>query len=222
MAKKGTRQWGATGVGYPTTPYLSADARQQIEQFFKDLNVRVSNPDAFFDTLANAIGFFKENVKLREKSRPAAVRENLRLALARALALNDALNKLDGNSRRLLGEVAQGRIDSIFGNIQTVILVLNKARTLADDYPSAGNLPEPHRLFLAVDVADAIETFLGAPVTTTKTGLFVAILEVALTVATGKEAKAVHELARKAIKYKYKVKRNGQGGLIEYVPPPKT
>lgn len=213
-----TRKWGATGVGDPATRRFSLGTREQIEQFLKDRSIEVADPDGFFDALAGAIGLFDTLVRLRKESRPAAVRKNLGHATDAALGLHDALNELDGNSRQLLGEVVQGGIHSLYDNIKPVIRALQRALRLAGDYPCVGDLPEPHRFFLAADVADAIETYLGIPATSTKSGIFMAILESVVTEATGKEAKAVHELARKAVKHK--VKRKGLGGLVEYVPPP--
>jgi hypothetical protein len=175
--------------------------------------------DAFFRALANGIGVFDMLRRLREKSRPGAVRKNLLRAKTAALRLNEALNDLDGNSTQLLAEVVQGRIGSPFDNVCQVILALDRALGLANDYPSSGNIPEHHRLYLAADVRDAIKTYLGIPAKCTKSGIFVAILESVVTEATGTQAKAVHELARKAVKHKVKMK--SPGGLVEYIPPPK-
>ena len=235
MVKKCKRQWGATGVrgrveqirpyvfevsaDASITARLSPDRRTQIEQFLKDRSIEVADPDSFFDALADAIGLFDRGKWLRSKSLPAAVRKNLVHATDSALGLHDALNELDGNSHQLLGEVVQGGIHSLYDNIKPVIRALQRALRLAGDYPQGGgDLPEPHRFFLAADVADAIETYLGIPATSTKSGIFIAILESVVTEATGKEALAVHELARAVIKHK--VKRKRPGGIIEYVPPP--
>ncbi len=235
MVKKCKRQWGATGVrgrveqirpyvfevsaDASITARLSPDRRTQIEQFLEDQSIEVADPDGFFDALAGAIGLFDWGKRLRGKSLPAAVRKNLVHATDSALGLHDALNELDGNSRQLLGEVVQGGIHSLYDNIKPVIRALQRALRLAGDYPQGGgDLPEPHRFFLAADVADAIETYLGIPATSTKRGIFIAILESVVTEATGKETLAVHELARAVIKHK--IKRKRPGGIIEYVPPP--
>ena len=180
----------------------------------------MSDPDDFFGALADAIGRFESGKLLREKSRPAAVRENLRRAEAVALRLNDALNRLDGNSRQLLGETVPGGIRSLFSHAKEIILPLKKALLLADEYPEGGALPDSGRYFLAADVKDAIETHLDVPAKSTKEGLFVAILDVVLGEATGKTVKAVHELARAVIKHKVKTKH--PDGTIEYIPPPKS
>ncbi len=234
MVKKCKRQWGATGVGgrvEKIRPYvfevsadasitarLSPDARTQIELILNDQSIAVPDIEGFFGTLANAIGFFDWGKRLREKSRPAAVRENLRRAEAAASRLNDALNRLDGNSRQLLGETVPGGIRSLFGHVRGIILPLKRAVLLADEYPQGGALPEPHRYFLADDVKDAIKTHLGIRATSTREGLFVEVLDAVLEEATGTPVKAVHELARAVIKHK--VKRKRPGGIIEYVPPP--
>ncbi len=242
--KKYKRQWGATGVGghvKETRPYVfevSADAsitarlspgvREQIELILNKRSIVVPDTEGFFGTLANAIGLFDWGKRLREKSRPAAVRDNLRCAEAAASHLNDALNRLDGNSRQLLGETVPGGIRSLFGHMREIILPLKGAVLLAKEYspkggalrepPKGGDLPEPHRYFLAADVKDAIETHLDIRATCTKKGLFVEVLEVVLEEATGKPVKTVHELARAVIKHK--LKRKDPDGIIEYVPPP--
>ncbi len=204
-----TRQWGATGVEVPATPRLSPGTREQIEQFLKDRSIEVADPDAFFDALAGAVGFFDWGKRLREKSLPAAVRDNLRCAEDAALLLNDALNRLDGNSRQLLRETVPGGIRSLFGHMREIILPLKGAVLLAGEYPQGGGLQEPHRYFLADDVKDAIETHLGIRATSTREGLFVGVLDAVLEEATGTPVKAVHELARAVIKHKVKRKRRG-------------
>lgn len=235
MVKKCKRQWGATGVrgrveqirpyvfevsaDASITARLSPDRRTQIEQFLKDRSIEVPDPDSFFDALADAIGLFDWGKWLRSKSLPAAVRKNLVHATDSALGLHDALNEFDGNSRQLLGEVVQGGIHSLYDNIKPVIRALQRALRLAGDYPQGGgDLPEPHRFFLAADVKDAIKTHLGIRATCTKNGFFVEVLDAVFEEATRKPVKAVHELARAVIKHK--VKRKRPGGIIEYVPPP--
>ncbi len=235
MVKKCKRQWGATGVrgrveqirpyvfevsaDASITARLSPDRRTQIELILKDRSIEGADPDGFFDALADAIGFFDLGKRLRGESLPAAVRKNLVHATDSALGLHDALNELDGNSRQLLGEVVQGGIHSLYDNIKPVIRALQRALRLAGDYPQGGgDLPEPHRFFLAADVKDAIKTHLGIRATCTKKGLFVEVLDAVLEEATRKPVKAVHELARAVIKHK--VKRKRPGGIIEYVPPP--
>ena len=202
------------------TARLSLDARGQIEQFLKDRSIEVADPDGFFDALAGAIGLFDLGKRLRGESRPAAVRKNLRCVEKAALLLNDALNRLDGNSRQLLDETVPGGIRSLFGHMREIILPLKEAVLLAKEYPKGGNLPESHRYFLAADVKDAIKTHLGIRATCTKNGLFEAVLEAVLKEATRKPVSAVHELARVVIKHK--VKRKRPGGIIEYIPPPKV
>ncbi len=235
MVKKCKRQWGATGIGgrveqirpnvfevsadASITARLSPDAREQIETILNGKSIAVPDTEGFFDALAIAIGFFDLGKRLRGESLPAAVRKNLVHATDSALGLHDALNELDGNSRQLLGEVVQGGIHSLYDNIKPVLRALQRALRLAGDYPQGGGaLPEPHRFFLAADVKDAIKTHLGIRATCTKEGFFVKVLDVVLEEATGKEALAVHELARAVIKHK--VKRKHPGGIIEYVPPP--
>ena len=236
MVKKCKRQWGATGVGgrvkqirpcvfevsadASITARLSPDAREQIETILNGQSIAVPDTEGFFDALAGAIGFFDWGKRLRGKSLPAAVRKNLRDAEDAASLLNDALNRLDGNSRQLLRETVPSGIRSLFGHMREIILPLKGAMLLADEYPQGGALPEPHRYFLADDVKDAIKTHLGIRTTSTRKGLFVEVLDVILEEATRKPVKSVHELARAVIKHK--IKRKRPDGTIEYMPPPNT
>lgn len=217
-----TREWGASGVGKLDAVELSPDTREQIKQILDTQSIKVADLDGFLNALADAIAFFKAQVKMREESRPAAVRRNLKRAHDAALKLNDALNKLDGNARQLLARVPEGDIHSLYENVGAAITALAKAQKLANEYPGqfGGNIPANHRIFLAADVADVIDSYLGIKPTTTKEGLFQAILEVVLEEATGREVKAVHALVRRTLSNN--VKRKIPDGTVEYVPPPKA
>ncbi len=179
--------------------------------------VHDKDQEKFFEALEMGIFRFKAYKEIGEKSRPSAVRENLNGARRLAERLYVSLQSLDGNSRQRLDQAQEGGTRSLQAATANTISALDSAIQLANEYPRAGRLPEPHRIFLAADVADAIGTHLGVKPTATKEGLFSAILGAVLTEATGKKSEAVHELARTALSYDVKLKY--ADGTVEYFPP---
>ncbi len=216
-----TREWGATGGGIPRKLSLSDATRMQIRYILKG---RVEAPDQFFEELEEAIGRFHTHRDIAKRSRPAAVRENLKTAQKAALSLNSKLNALDGNSRQLLDEVVVDGVRALQGeHLAKIIFAISKAQKLAASYRAsgyrkAGRLPETYRVFLAVDIAFALEHYLEVEPTTTKDGLFVAVLEVVMAKATGRRDATVHQLAKRALSsWERKAHHDG---TVEYVPAP--
>ncbi len=214
-----TRMWGPTGTFVPEDAELSSDAREQINQFILDHGHSVSDPDAFFAELDKALSQYKGFARFRQEGVPATAKKNLEKAAKISKNLNAHINDLDGNSRQLLDEAAEGELEGFRFHLSRVVLDLNAALRLADEYPQGGGrLPEPHRIYLAADVADAIEQFIHVPCTSTQDGLFVSILESVCTEAFGKKDPDVRGLARKALSYPVKIKN--ADGVVEYRPPP--
>lgn len=206
------RTWAPTGVTSLVPESLDKETRKQIETDLKSRNIKAA--ECFFDALSEAISFYKSNKELAEKSKSAAARENLEKAGKLALSLMEQLNKLDGNSCQLIGEVTSGGVLSLRNNVGTIVCALRDAHHSADGYPKSGALPDSARLLLAVDIADAILTNLKSRPTTTKEGLFESVLTIVLATATGRKPEAVHELARRALK----VEKKKSVGLTEYIP----
>ncbi len=133
--------------------------------------------------------------------------------------LNAHINDLDGNSRQLLDEAAEGGLEGFRSHLSGVVLALHEALRRAEEYPKSGRLPEHHRIFLAADVADAIKQFIHVLPGPTRGGLYFSILESVCTEAFGKEAPPdVYRLAKKALSYPVKIK--SADGVVEYCPPP--
>ena len=216
-----TRMWGPTGTFVPENAELSLDTKEQINQFILDHGHSVSDPDAFFDELDKALSQYKGFARFRQEGLPATIRKNLKKAAKVSMDLNAHINDLDGNSRQLLGQAAEGGLEGFRSHLSGVVLALHEALRRAEEYPKRGRLHEHHRIFLAADVADAIRQFIHVPPAATRGGLFVSILESVCTEAFekfGKEGPDVYGLANKALSYPVKIR--SADGVIEYCPPP--
>ena len=223
------RPWAPTGVQNFIREKLNLDAKEQIkliiEKHFVEYDKKdkpsASDLDAFFGELDEGLSRFKTYANFRQKGLPATIKKNLRKARKTSRNLADRINYLDGNSRELLDETAENGFHGFMSRLSSVILDLNRALLLADEYThKGGRLPEPHRIFLAADVADAIKTFLHAPAEQAVSGLYVSILEAVCAqafVTKTDNGPDVSELARKALSYPVKIRT--AGGLFEYLPP---
>ena len=218
---------------------LGKDAQARIAGILSDAPRSEPGAPSFWEFLANSIGRFDALQEWSHRSRPAAVRAGLRKAYDAAQRLNKALNALDGNSRALIDEAVPGGILSLQGgdyrtepdgsivrltqgHLHAIIEGLAGAAKLAREYhgggpKKAGRQPQPYRAFLAADVAHALESYLKVKPTSTKDGLFVAVLEAVISDATGTTDPAVHELARRVLASR--VRSELGGGMVEYIPP---
>ncbi len=115
------RDRGATGVGVLGREVLKSGGREEIELHLRKHGVRNTDLNDYFLALDNAIKRFHVNKGLAKKSSPAAVRKNLKRALARALKLNDGLNELDGNSRQILKNTFRGGVNALYASLAQVI-----------------------------------------------------------------------------------------------------
>ncbi len=216
-----TRTWGPTGIFVPEDAQLSSDDREQINQFILDHGHSVSDPDAFFAELDKALSQYKGFARFRQEGLPATVRKNLKKAAEVSRNLNAHINDLDGNSRQLLDQAAEGGLEGFRSHLSGVVLALHEALRRAEEYPKRGRLTEHHRIFLAADVADAIWQYIHVLPVPTRDGLFFSILESVCTEAFekfGKEGPDVYGLAKKALSYEVKVR--SADGVVEYCSPP--
>jgi hypothetical protein len=211
-----SREWGPTGVSDFQPVVIDVNEKKNITYQLNCLEVEVGadNLDLFFDDISMAAGFFVSGKNLSLASRPAIVRENLKLAKEAAFQLNDRLNCLDGNSRQLISEsLGKSFVELQDVHLREIISALCDASHEADEYPTKGRLKEHHRLYFAIDVAHAIKEHLGQKPTSTKDGLFESILIILLTYLTNTEVTSVHDLVRRALKSQ-KIQNRG---LTEYV-----
>ncbi len=214
-----TRMWGPTGTFVPENVELSSDAKEQINQFILDHEHSVSDPDAFFDELDKALSLYRGYTRFRQEGLPATVRKSLKKAAKVSKDLNAHINDLDGNSRQLLDEAAEGGLEGFRSHLSGVVLPLHEALRRAEEYPKSGRLHEHHRIFLAADIADSIKKFIHVLPVPTRDGLFFSILESVCTEAfEQKEPPDVYGLAQKALSYRVKI--TSAEGVVEYCPPP--
>lgn len=196
------RPWGLTGIGrLSPTLELSDQIRQHLTYELGRWGIK---PDKeFFDALKESIGAFISLRDLSEKSSPAKVRGNLRVAIDAALKFNDSLNQMDGNSRQLVEEASGKGVGELQRKLEKILLALHEARHLANEYPKSGRNVEFDRLWLAESVARAIRDHLKCEPTATKEGVFESVLTIVLedpAINKGKPVKSVHDLARRSVK----------------------
>ena len=167
---KARRQWGSTGVFDFQIFRINSTTKQNIcDHLHAEFQIEVKRPDAFFAALDMACAMYKSGLDLAKLSSPGKVKSNLNAAIEAAVKLNDKLNNLDGNSYQLLRKIEGGSVDCLKEHFLSIFTALSEASHLAAEYPK-GRRYEFHRLYLAVDVADAIRAHLGVEPTTTKEG----------------------------------------------------
>lgn len=208
------RDWGATGVE-TVRPFKFEEAdRRAIEEVLRAKGVAAES--AFFEALERAIAGYRASRLIAEGSSPAATRKQLVEALNAAHRAEQLLARLGGNAASLLGEASGRAFPEYLRQTEELVDALTDAQRLADEYPQRGRLKDDARLYLAVDVADAIYNHIGKRPTSTKGGLFAAVLERVLFAVFGSEPEHVHGLIDRALKAERIVQ---PGGLIEYQRP---
>lgn len=192
-----SRKWGMNGVTALDKVTIDQNTCDQIRLQAK--HHRISQvPEEFFGDLVDSIAQFNACCALKEASKPATVRKNLKEAIKAALILNDKLNRLDGNSRLLLDEAGMPLGSLQHSELNSILTALSNAAKLAREYGNA-RLNDAGRVILATGVARAIERHLGKKASATKEGLFESMLAITLKAATGVETKDVHDLACRAV-----------------------
>jgi hypothetical protein len=208
-----SREWGATGVFESFPPRLSDDSKEYILALVVRCGATLQDRERFVGEIAEAIGRYDAHANERNRSKPSAVKANLKRAIEAASTLLAALHNLDGNSRMLLREVGMKRMQTYQRQTARMFRALSEAYNRAGEYPRS-RLMEHHRLFLAADVADAMRRHLKIEPTLTREGLYEAMLEIVLKDATGKAVNATHGLARRALQKV--VKWEVEGGPTGY------
>jgi hypothetical protein len=209
-----TRAWGATGVDAPRPESLSDVVKEHIDQELRRFDC--SPTSGFYEALSLAIAVYHSHKAVAKHSSPGQVRATLKKAQSAATKLQDAMLGLDANSWQLLREAGFDPV-LLRQHAGEIKAAFDLAPELAKSYPSAGALPDDARVYLARDVADALQTHLSIKPTTTKSGCFDSVLSIVLEEATEKQVNATHELMPLALS----MAKTQSGGLTEYQRSPK-
>lgn len=216
---KNNRPWlGETGVASWGKPRLKNSSSKQIGLLIKEFEVSPSDAKPFLKELAQNIGNYDARLKLREASKPAEVRKNIKSARSALKDYSQSLARLDGNSWQILNEYDANSQAVLRGHISYAMELFNSANKEAQSLPKRGALPDSSRLYLAVDVAYAVRKLLHSRMRKKRGGvtLYNNVLAVVLMEANGVEANDVSRLARLARKA---VKDGRPDGVVEYLLP---
>lgn len=219
------RKWGASGI--PKLPHadLKPATKQQILEVLRAKGVDVADMDGFLAALDGAAALYYDVKEVHENSLPSVVRRRLTRLRDAAKEMIEAINDLDGNSAQLLNEIVPGGSGVLQADALPVLQASEKALFLAGQYVIGSEQPrqkqgkpaQDYRLFTAVEVAHAVEVFCRERPKVTKNGLFSNILSIVLEDVTGKEVKAVHDLAARALTPG--IRRVSSDGIVTFVPP---
>jgi len=209
--------WGPTGVIQLPPHTIKKVTREYLTAVVKTANRKPADLEAFFEDLNTAIRFYKGFKRLRQETRPQAVRQNLKRARDHSARLMQSLNDLDGKSRQIIsGMNEQSEFSRLLESAGQNWELLSRAYRRAQMGPRqrSGRLVEGELDNLAADVADAIKSRLKCKLGAAREGLFHSVLQIVLKEATGIARSPTQALLRRAINNPTK-SRNSEG-LIEY------
>ncbi len=188
------RTWTPTGVASSLSGDPSFDTLlvKQITTYLSSKGVKVT-PD-FFEDIYTAVAVFYSAREMYQKSKPGAVRENIALSLDRTQRLNQSINHLDGNSRKLLN----GQVGVIYAHIREINNILQEAKVKANEYPKHGRLKDFPLETLISDIGEALKE-LGVKLTVYKSGMFHEVVILVVQEVTGKAVEDLHTQLERAI-----------------------
>lgn len=193
-----------------------------ISKFLKDEKSKIfleepisdaSKMRAFLKSLDDSVGIFHAVNNISEhSSKLNEVRARFRKIQNTAMILHTNLADISTGERLFLGEEICTLFDTLKADSIKAAQLLRIPRKAASKF-KAGRRPVSYStLHMAAHVADAMRHDLEIVPTSTKSGLFIELLEVVYEAATGKEPKALHSLAPRALKVG--VTRNSDGTII--------
>jgi hypothetical protein len=191
------REWNPLGAGDFKPVPLSKNTKECIQIELNRFGADISNIQSFFSEIEYSIARFKAINKIKDDSKPSAVRKNLNSAYESALVLNKSLSHLDSNSWLLLSQNINGGVGALNEHLMAIIDALAQALHAADDLPKKGRLHDHARKELLRDMCILFKK-QGIEPLTTKEGLFSNVLSKVLEEATGKPVSAIHDLVSKA------------------------
>ena len=197
-----TERLGPTGVGALTTG-LQSEVLAHLREIAWPGAPDTTALNAFVAALDEAAMAYRIAETLRDTSRAASVRAELAALRAAFLRLVDRVNGLGGLSRQLLyTEGSATARDNMHAALDTLAAQIAAARARAAAMPAGG--PQSRRfarLYLAIDVARAMRSHLQLEPTTTRGGLFEALLKTLLeALIPDTDDPSVRDLMRDALK----------------------
>jgi len=154
----------------------------------------------FLRSLDDSVSIYHAAINIAEDSLPSNVRENIRAIRYDASALLGRLTDLNVSTRIFIGEETCALIEKLSADCLTVHKLLSMPAKQINQYVSGGRPIEYSTLQMSTHVARAMRQKLEIAPKSTKTGLYLQILEVIFEAATGREPTALHDLARRALK----------------------
>lgn len=195
-----SREWGPTGIVDGEPFEFSEETTHQLVTQLRLSEQAASRREKFLASLSKQVGHYLAYREVATESSPAAVRKNLKSAIKVAIKLNDLMNDMDANSKLLIDKASDNSFSYFHGTqLRELIQSLILAGRLADQYPSRGRLKDFASIYLAIGVADALESHLRMPATSTKEGPFEATLAILLEAATKRPRESTHDLACTAL-----------------------
>lgn len=188
-----TREWGPSGVGYPSntsTATIDDDDWEQIVIVVTPY-IAASSPKSLLVELRRDLERALETyyiVKHQMKDTSiAVVRKNTSRLNERVTKLRKHMEQLDMNSRLLLSEAGGTPFHQWFREILELENQSNRAEALASEYPGQGGQPKDHAMLnMANQLALALAKHVGAPaITPNPDGVFGNILVILLRIARG-------------------------------------
>ena len=179
----------------------------------EDRNEEVRKIKAFLAALDDSVSIFHAvNEISNSSSKLKEVRARLKKIQNTAMVLHANLEDVSFGERDFLGEEISTLIDTLNAVSVRVAQLLIFPRKVASKLKPGRRPVDYSTLQMAAHVAEAMRHDLGEIPTSTKNGLFIELLEIVYQAATGKDPKALHGLAGRALKVK--VKRNPDGSII--------
>ena len=181
---------------------LGNEIKDHFQNELSNRKITTKNLPDFLSAIEEAISIYHASRKLQEKCSPGDIRKNLKVAKKQAIKLYNLMANLDSASKQLIGDYGENDFAYQQAQLLEILSAIDSASKIAARFPRAD---DPAKIFLAYKTAEAIKQHLNRSPTSTKEGLYSAVLSITLAAATGKEVKDVNDLARRGLHaFRYK------------------
>jgi hypothetical protein len=193
------KRWhpGHTG-GSPWADWkLTAEGRLALQRWLQKCEFTRLDETAFLDSIESIVRMYLRMKAGAPASAPKAIRKNLKRVVDASRKLVDAIEKLDGNSDRLLREKTRGLPP------QYTIRETHRSLELAHSYAVerfqvGGRRPEHELDMMAACLAEALEIHTSAIATSTRGQIFEGLLRETFALL-GKARVNLHTLAERVL-----------------------